>query len=202
MKIRAYFISLLFCFITSAALAQDPAPLAILKQTSAQMLSALKQNKASLKTDPKVIYHIVNTVLLPHIDLDTMSRSVVGRNAWVSATPAQREEFKELFTHQVTKTYSAALSSYRDEQVKFFPIRGGITGNRIQIQSEIMRSNGQKIPVSYRLVDLNGNWKVYDFSVEGVSIVSSYRSQFASVLSEKGLPGLLTEMHRRYGQPQ
>lgn len=200
MKIRAYFVALLFCFITSAALAQDPAPLAILKQTSAQMLSALKQNKASLKTDPKAIYHIVNTVLLPHVDLDTMSRSVVGRNAWVSATPAQREDFKQLFTHQVIKTYSTALSSYQNEQVVFFPIRGGVTGNRVQVQSEIIRANGQKIPVSYRLVNLGGNWKVYDFSVEGVSIISSYRSQFAGALSQSGLTGLLTKMHQRYGQ--
>lgn len=200
MKIRAYFALLVFCFITSAALAQDPAPLAILKNTSSEMLSALKQNKASLRNNPAVIYHIVNTVLLPHVDLDTMSRSVVGRNAWDSATPAQREDFKKLFTHQVTKTYSAALSSYHDERVEFFPIRGGVTGNRVQIQSEILRANGQKIPVSYRLVNLGGNWKVYDFSVEGVSIVTSYRSQFSSTLSQGGLASLLTKMHQRYGQ--
>jgi len=173
----------------------------VLQQTSDQMLSTLKVNQTSLKNDSGAIYRIVNKILLPHVDLDIMARSVVGRVAWDNASTEQKEKFKKLFTHQIIKTYSAALSSYHNDKVKFYPIRpGAMTGNRVQVQSEIIRTNGQRIPVSYRLINVNGQWKVYDFSVEEVSIVQSYRSQFSNELSQAGLGGLVQKMQQRYGQ--
>lgn len=196
MKAR-YWLGILFSFIWIVqAFAQGP--LEMLQQTSDQMISALKTNKASMKKNSGVVYGIVNRILLPHVDLETMARSVVGRSYWMEATPAQRDEFKRLFTRQVTSTYATALSSYQDEKVKFYPIRGG--GDRVQVQSVIIRSNGQNIPVSYRLINYGGNWKVYDFSVEGVSIVQSYSAQYANDLAQGGLANLLTHMRTRYGR--
>lgn len=193
---------LVMCFSVwmVAALAQDPAPVAMLKSTSDQMLSALKSNKATMKNNPDTIYRLVNSILLPHVDLESMGRSVIGRTYWYQATPAQREEFKKLFTRQVTQTYATALESYENETVKFFPIRAYNPGaQRVQVQSQIVRSNGQTIPVSYRLINQGGSWKVYDFSVEGVSIVSSYAAQFANDLQQGGLANLLTKMRQKYG---
>lgn len=188
----------LFC--TLSALAQDPPPLTMLKQTSAQLLDALKQNKATMKNNPGVIYKMVNSILLPHVDLESMGRSVIGRTYWYKATPAEREEFKKLFTRQVTQTYSTALQSYENEQVKFLPIRAyNPSAQRVQVQSNIVRSNGQTIPVSYRLINQGGQWKVYDFSVEGVSIVQSYAAQFSNDLQQGGLSNLLTKMREKYG---
>lgn len=196
MKVR-YWLAILFSFVWIAqAFAQGP--LEMLQSTSDQMIAALKANKASMKKNPGVVYGIVNRVLLPHVDLETMARSVVGRSYWMEATPAQREEFKKLFTRQVTSTYATALSSYQDEKVKFYPIRG--SGERVQVQSVIIRSNGQNIPVSYRLINYSGNWKVYDFAVEGVSIVQSYSAQFSNDLSQGGLANLLKSMRARYGK--
>lgn len=193
---------LVMCFSVwmVAALAQDPAPVAMLKSTSDQMLSALRSNKATMKNNPDTIYRLVNSILLPHVDLESMGRSVIGRTYWYQATPAQREEFKKLFTRQVTQTYATALESYENETVKFFPIRAYNPGaQRVQVQSQIVRSNGQTIPVSYRLINQGGSWKVYDFSVEGVSIVSSYAAQFANDLQQGGLANLLTKMRQKYG---
>lgn len=199
MKIRLWF-GFLLCFMVSVALAQEPAPLAMLQNTSQQMLDALKQNKVSMKSNSRVIYNIVDRILLPHVDLDTMSRSVVGRTYWNQATPAQQAQFKKLFTHQVVQTYSSALQSYNNEQVKFSPIRAyDPSAGRVQVQSTIIRGNGQTIPVSYRLLNVGGTWKVYDFSVEGVSLVQSYQAQFADALSQGGMANLLTKMQQRYG---
>ena len=133
MKIKLWLV-FLFCLLTGVAIA-DESPLTMLQQTSDQMLSALKQNKASLKSNSSVIYGIVNRILLPHIDLESMSRSVVGRTYWQQATPAQREEFKKLFTHQVTQTYSAALSSYQNEEVKFSSDSCGVTGDEFRCKA-------------------------------------------------------------------
>ena len=196
MKIRSWLV-LVLCFIWGVALAQSPVDM--LKQTSDQMLAALKQNKASLKNNPGIIYGLVNRILLPHVDLESMSRSVIGRTYWDQATPQQKEEFKKLFTRQVVQTYSDALASYENEQVKFQPLRD-TSGNRVQVHSSIVRPNGQVIAVNYRLINSGGDWKVYDFSVEGISIVQSYRAQFADDLSQGGLAGLLTKMRQKYGK--
>lgn len=200
MKIKHWIVAIVCLVSAFAAFAQESAPVAMLQQTSDQMLSALKQNKATLKSDPEAIYRIVNRILLPKIDLESMGRSVVGRTYWMQATPTQREEFKRLFTRQVTQTYSAALSSYQNEEVKFYPMRDNTPGaQRVQVQSVIVRGNGQTIPVNYRLINEGGAWKVYDFSVEGVSIVQSYSAQFSSDLQQGGLATLLVKMRQRYG---
>jgi phospholipid transport system substrate-binding protein len=195
MKLRFFWVLLFSFLITNVALANDPAPLSMLKQTSAQMLSALKQNRAQLQNNPNLIHRIVVQILLPHVDLDSMSRAVVGRSYWSQATPAQQSQFKKVFTDTVIRTYSTAISSYQEEQIKFYPVRGfNIGQTQAQVRSEILRKNGQVIPVSYRLVQKNGQWFVTDFSVEGVSLIQSYQSQFAGVLSQNGFSGLLTRL--------
>lgn len=162
-----------------------PDPTGELKDWSEQMIAALKQNQASMKKDPKVVYGIVNDVLVPHSDVDLMARLALGRNPWNNATPQEKVDFIEAFKKLMLRTYASGLSSYTDESVKFYPIRGGIQEGqkRVEVKSEILRNDGPNIAVSYRLIYENGAWFVYDFSVEGISMIDSFRSQFASDLS-------------------
>jgi phospholipid transport system substrate-binding protein len=147
-----------------------------------------------LKSNPKVVYGIVHRVLLPHVDIATMSRAVLGP-AWNSATPAQQHEFAQEFTRLLIHTYSSAFASYKDEEVKFYPIRGDIAGRHsVQANSQIIRKNGPPITVSYRLVQRGGNWKVADFSVDGISIIQSFRSQFSQELNQGGIDGLIQRL--------
>ena len=132
---------------------------------------------------------------LPHADLDLMSEQVLGRY-WAQASPEQRSEFKNQFTYFITRTYSTALSSYSNQTIKFYPIRGGVSGNKVQVNSAITTSHGN-VSVSYRLALINDQWKVYDFSVEGVSLVENYRSQFADILRTQGMAGLLDRLKSR-----
>jgi phospholipid transport system substrate-binding protein len=160
-----------------------------LKTTTDQMLVALKQTQ---NRNSQALYSLVQRILLPHIDLDLMSEQVVGRD-WAKASPAQRAEFKKQFTFFVTRTYSTALASYSNEKVRFFPIRG-MAGNKVQVNSSIDQANGQSLAVSYRLILEQGQWKVYDFSVEGVSLVQNYRSQFVEILRTHGMAGLINQL--------
>jgi phospholipid transport system substrate-binding protein len=129
----------------------------------------------------------------PHFALQEMSRIVVGRNAWNAATPDQRMQFAQQFKKLLIRTYSSALASYQDETVKFMPIRGGISGNRVQVNSVILRQGAPSIAVSYRLIQLGQDWKVYDLSVDGISLVESYRTQFAAQISQGGNLSTLTQ---------
>jgi phospholipid transport system substrate-binding protein len=190
MKIKSLFLTFFLMLFTACVFA-DEAPVAMLKQVSAQMIGELDKNQGHI-TKP-LISNIIHRILLPHVDLESMSRSVIGRQYWTQATPAQKEEFKRSFTNLVIKVYSAPLASYKGETIEFKPMRDA-SAVRPQVESIVVRPNGQRIPVSYRMVQSSGAWKVYDFSVEGISLISSYRSQFDSLLQQKGMTGLLNKL--------
>jgi phospholipid transport system substrate-binding protein len=188
---KAIILSLCFLFGLQTALAQS-SPIDMLQSTTDQMLVAL--DKTSDKTS-ETLYDLVQKILVPHVDLDNMSQQILGI-AWQNASAAQKEAFNQEFTYFVTRTYSTALASYKNQKVRYFPIRGGVTGDRVQVSSAIDQTNGQSISVNYRLFRTGSEWKVYDFSVEGVSIVNNYRSQFSGPLRTKGLDGLIAQLKK------
>lgn len=175
-------------------------PVTQLQNIANQMVKSLEQNKSHL-SNMNVIRGIVNRNLLPNVDLTRMSASVVGRY-WRDASATQKSQFKKEFAYLVTTTYAAALSSYDGDKVQFYPLRGNYAQqSTVSVRSLIVRASGQRIPVDYDLVREGSQWKVYDFSIENVSMVQSYRSQFAGVLSTSGISGLLQQLqqHNRAG---
>lgn len=188
------FLILFLCVISPLCFA-IASPTDQLQQIANRMITQLESKKSQLH-NMHVIRHIVNQVLLPNVDLDRMSASVVGRN-WRSTTDAQRNQFKKEFSYLVTTTYASALSSYDGDRVNFQPIRGDYASRQtMHVSSVIIRKNGQHIPITYDVLRSGDQWKVYDFSIEHVSMVQSYRSQFAGVLANGGMPALLTRLQR------
>lgn len=178
------------CIVSNSFAATNPVSLL---ENLAQELTAKLDAKQHLSTG--YVKTAIRQIVLPAFDVNIMSRSVVGKRYWDEATPEQKERFIAKFTTQVIQVYSAPLKQYNHDQIKFFPLRGGISeNNRVVVHSMIFRSNGQQIPVDYRLVFNNGQWKVYDFSVEGVSMVESYRSQYSTTLEEGGVRALIGRM--------
>ncbi|KTC85602.1 MULTISPECIES: MlaC/ttg2D family ABC transporter substrate-binding protein [Legionella] len=171
-------------------------PMSMLEMTSNQILTTLKQNKANLKNNTQVIYQAVERYLLPNVDVSGMSRSVLGRKAWGEASSAEKQQFSRAFTQLVIRTYSTPLAEYTDETVKFLPIRGSLESRFIRINSIIVRSKGKNIPLSYSLISKNGQWKIYDLSVEGVSLLQSFRSQFAEALQNSSMQDLIKQMQQ------
>ncbi len=169
-------------FVFSQWVYAESSPVAMLEQIAQQIISTLKQNKGNLKNNHQIIHQAVQRYLLPKVDVSGMSRSVLGRQAWNAATPAERSEFSQAFTQLVIRTYATPLAEYTDETVKFLPQRAAATGQFTRINSVIIRSNGQNIPLSYSLVAKNGQWKIYDLSVEGVSLLQSFHNQFGQAL--------------------
>ncbi|CAL7960375.1 phospholipid transport system substrate-binding protein [Gammaproteobacteria bacterium] len=190
-KILVAAFGILFC---ASSFAVDPAPLAMLKSTSGQMLHELDKHIGNLKHNDKLVYDLVNRVLVPHFDLLSMSRAVVGRDYWQKATSSTQGQFIKEFTRYVISTYSSALQSYDGETIKFYPIRGGIS-DRVQIDSDLLLKNGPPIQMQYRLTQQGERWLIYDFSVDGVSIIKNYNSQFASTLRQGGLEVLVQKLH-------
>jgi len=187
---------LLFLFVSTAVAASSP--VSTLDSVANQIISSLRQNKANLKRNPTLTHRIVYRYLIPHVDVSGMSRSVLGRNAWKKATKTQRARFTKVFTQLVVRTYSGALADYTNERIKFFPLRSGYAGKkRVKVSSAIVRTRGPNIRIDYRVILLKGSWKIYDMSIEGVSLLRSFRSQFKQVLSGSNLDGLIKKLQRR-----
>ncbi len=191
---KKWFITLfsfIFCVVTYAAVA----PIPLLQSVSSQLISELKRNEATLKTKPQLVYNMVMRILVPHVDTESMARNALGRSTWQNATTAQQEQFTHLFTTLVVRTYSSALAEYTDEQVRFYPRHSTIGSDRAQVESEVIRAGGgQPISVRYFLVRAGSTWKLYDFSVDGISMVASFRSQFLEEIQKTGIDGLLRKL--------
>ena len=169
-------------------------PVPMLEHTAQHIIQTLKENQTNLQDNPKIIRQAIQTYLLPHIDVEGMSRSVLGRQAWMKATPTEKSAFAKEFTQLVIRTYAAPLAQYAGETIQFSPVRGNLDNRFIRVNSIIVRPNGQRIPLSYNLVAKGGDWKIYDLNVEGVSLLQSFRTQFSNILQQGNMHDLLEQM--------
>jgi phospholipid transport system substrate-binding protein len=191
------FLALFFLGIFAFA-ASSPMPM--LEKTANQLISQLQKNKSKLKNNPALINRLVNSYILPHVDQEQMARSVVNRAIWSNASSVQRSEFVSQFRQLVIRTYASAFSNYTNETVKFKPLRSGqLNQSYVKVNSIVARSGAPSIPVTYAVSKSGGKWMITDFSVDGVSMVSSFKSQFASLDTGKGLPGL-TSILKKHNQ--
>lgn len=190
-------LGVVLCLLASSFSFANPSPLPMLEQSAEQMIQYLKNNKGQLRQHPQKISQAVEQYLLPQVDLEGMSRSVLGRQTWVSSTAAEKQAFRKAFTQLVIRTYATPLANYSDEQIHFFPLRGSSDKRFLQVKSEIIRHQGKSIPLQYSVIFLGGQWKIYDFSVEGISLIQSFRSQFAQSLQHARLNEVVQDMQAR-----
>jgi phospholipid transport system substrate-binding protein len=170
---------------TQTASANDSDPVSMLQSLANQMIANLKANKATLKTNPSLVYSLAKKIVVPHADLAEMSKRVLPPTIWNSATSSQRSQFEDQFTTLLVRTYASALSDYTDQTVEFRPVRGGSAGkSNVHVDSQIIRRDGAPINVNYSLIRQGSNWMLYDMTVEGVSLIESFRSQFYDKVSQ------------------
>ncbi|HRD50116.1 MAG: ABC transporter substrate-binding protein [Candidatus Competibacter sp.] len=172
------------------------APQDVVQDTSARMVDALRKNRTALDRDPGRLYELVHQIVLPNFDFELMSRWVLGR-AWQQATPEQRRRFTEEFRTLLVRTYAKALLEYSDEEIRVLPQPAMADGNETTVRTEVKPKTGQPIPINYSMHLGNDVWRVYDVTVEGVSLVTNYRSTFASQIRNNGLDALIADLRQR-----
>jgi phospholipid transport system substrate-binding protein len=127
-------------------------------------------------------------------DYGEMSRATLSRN-WEKLNPQQQQEFTALFKALLEKFYADTILSYKDQEVTFGKERA-LGENRFEVETKLL-SGSTETPINFRLVQKNGEWWVYDFSVEGISVVTNYRSQFNRVLSKETPEGMLANLRKQ-----
>jgi len=168
------------------------------RETTSQVVERLTRDKAELQAHPERIYEVIHELVLPRFDFTSMSKWVLG-SAWRSATPAQREAFTNEFRTLLVRTYAKALLEYSEEEIRVLPSESAGGGsNLVVVKTEVDQpGGGGPIPIHYRMHVQDGQWKVVDVAVDGVSLVSTYRGSFASEIQKGGLDALIAKLGER-----
>jgi phospholipid transport system substrate-binding protein len=170
---------------------------AIVRQTTDQVIDRLVAEKVQLKAHPERIYELIHELVIPHFDFPSMAKWVLGKS-WREASEQQRSAFVDEFQTLLVRTYAKALLEYSEEVIKFLPSEPNPQSNLIVVKTEVEQPGGtMPIPIHYRMHVSGGEWKVVDVSVDGVSLVSTYRGSFASEIQKGGLDALIAKLAER-----
>jgi phospholipid transport system substrate-binding protein len=168
----------------------------VVQYTTERMLVVLKAEREVLRKSPDRIYALVNQIILPHFDFTRMSRWVLARY-WREATEEQRSRFIQEFRSLLVRTYATALLEYADQTVDVLPLQATAGATDVVVRTEVKQSGGYPIPIQYRMSLEGGDWKVYDVTIDGISLVASYRNTFGNEIARNGLDGLIATLEAR-----
>jgi len=176
--------------LAEASVGTIESPVDLLERTSAQVIKILRDDRELLKTDPDRIYKIIDEYILPHLDDVTMAKLALGKN-WKIATKEQKQEFVGEFQNLLVRTYSKSLVEFKDQEIKYFPVKLAADADKTSVKAEVIQPGGPSIPMAYRMRIKDNAWKVYDIKIDGVSLVTSYRGTFTQEIRKSGMEGLL-----------
>jgi phospholipid transport system substrate-binding protein len=171
------------------ALAQE-APDAMVKRIASETIQLIKSDQMVAAGDPARVREVIETKLLPNFDFTRMTQLAMGRN-WARATPEQQQRLTAEFQTLLVRTYSNALTQYRDETIDVKPLRADASAGEVTVRSEVVRAGRPPVQIDYSMAKTPQGWKAYDVIVGGVSLVTNYRVEFAEQVKAGGVDGLV-----------
>ena len=196
-------LTLLFSSLSFAAdTAPMPNPVKMLNDTAQETIQQITAVRAKLKINDDApvpfaqVYKIIDTLVIPDVDLVAISERTIG-SAFKEASAQDQQRFIDAYKTLLINTYGRVLANYKDQKVQFFKVRGGYEGlSQVNVNSQFIFANRDPIKVTYTLIfDKKANeWNVVDVSVEGISLLESFKSQFTAELQKGGLKQLLATL--------
>lgn len=190
---------LVLLLLTTPVVASASMPEDIVRQTSDQMLAELTDRKQELQASPGKIYDLVEHIVLPRFDFQRMSRLVLGKY-WPRASESEKGAFVNAFQELLVRTYATALLNYSGQEIVYLPVQRKADSNEVTVNTQVQSTGALPIPIDYRLYRDGDDWKVFDVSIDGISLVSNYRSSFASQIRRHKLSGLIQKLEQRNAQ--
>lgn len=174
----------------------DVAPDALIKNVSQEVMAIIKQDKDIQAGNQRKILDLVEAKILPNFNFTRMTRLAVGKN-WRQATQEQQQNLVKEFRALLVRTYSTALSNYKDQTVDIKPVKLQPNDTETLVRTLINQPGGQPVQIDYNMEKAGDSWKVYDVIVAGVSLVTNYRSTFDRQIAESGIDGLIKTLSEK-----
>jgi phospholipid transport system substrate-binding protein len=181
------------------AVAQDVAPDALVRSVTDDVIAVVKQDKDIQSGSTRKTIALVEEKVLPHFDFTRMTALAMGIN-WRKATAEQQKVLVEQFKTLLVRTYSTALSAYRNQVIEVKPLRAQPNDTEVTVRSEVKQSGAEAVSIDYSMSKTPAGWKVYDVAVGGVSLVATYRDTFAGEVRNGGVDGLIKSLEGKNRQ--
>ena len=183
----------------SAAKAGDTGASAqrFVQQVTSTIVDELTARRDELRDDPQALYELVDRHILPYFDFERMSRRVLGKKRWTNASAEQRERFVSAFRILLVRTYAMVLNEYRGQPLVYLDPVARKKEDEVVIPAQIELSGGQTVRFAYAMQRSGTEWKVFDVAIDGVSLVTNYRSSFRSEIARHGVDGLIDRLEEK-----
>jgi phospholipid transport system substrate-binding protein len=168
-----------------------------MKSVTSELIAVLQENGGA--SQPAKVADLVEAKVLPLFDFPRMTSIAVALN-WRGATPAQQKALTAEFKTLLVRTYSVALSNYRDQRIDYLPLHAAGGDTDVTVRSMVRQRGAEPLSIDYEMEQTPSGWQVYDIKIAGVSMVVNYRATFASQVRETGLDGLIKSLSAKNAQ--
>jgi phospholipid transport system substrate-binding protein len=183
--------SLLSLCVARPSMAEQ-GPVDVLQDMTDQVIEIIEQ-EPDIFSNPARMRAVANEVILPHIDFNALSRWVLGKY-WRKATPQQRHDFAVEFQELLLGSYMRQVTTYKENVVRFMPLREGQKEGRVTVYAEVEQTDGPIVHATFRMHRVNTQWLIYDVAVEGISLVATHRSGFSREIHNSGIDSLIARL--------
>lgn len=192
---KPYTLALILFLLPTVTNAVSEEPVELIRTTTKRILGKLAQ-APEIKSEPDRLKRLVEENIVPSIDFVRLSRLTLGKH-WRTASTDQRNRFSDEFKQLLMRTYSTSLTEYSGQEIEYIPLKGAIDGKRSAVRTKLHQSDGSPVTVDYSLYKTGADWKIYDVTIEGVSLVVNYRSSFGQEIRTHGLDSLIQHLATR-----
>jgi phospholipid transport system substrate-binding protein len=178
----------------------DPQP--VIADTISELIERLEESREQIKQDDSIAYDISDELIAPHIDFPRIARLVIGKY-WRSASEEQRQRLIEEIRTLLIRSYVTAMTSYVDDiidhkdSIHYQPSRYKPGDRKASVRATIEIDKGRTVEVQYQVYLKDGQWKIYDIRIEGISLAITYRTSFGETIRREGLDSLIAQLEER-----
>lgn len=186
---------LLTIALVSIGLQANPNAQTVVQEASHELLDRLQGSKEN-RPGTAAIENLVAESVARHVDVEAFSRLVLGKH-WLSSAPEQRIRFVAVFSRRIVRTYAAALRDAQVTDIHFPAPRDSGNSDRAVIPTVVELAGSPALQIGYRMYLKDGQWKIYDVMIEGISMAINYRAEFSPIINNDGVAGLIQLLETR-----
>ena len=185
--------SLLLTVLISAAACAEEAPDALIQRVTEEVLEIVRKDKDIQNGSTQKVVDLAEKKVLPHFNFQHMTALALGKE-WRKASPQQQQQLTAEFKTLLVRTYSNALTGYRNQRIVYKPFKMNAGDTDVLVRTEVVQPGSKPVQLDYSLEKQDSGWKVYDVVVAGISLVTNYRDQFGQEVRNGGIDGLIASI--------
>ena len=185
--------SLFFAALLAGSVVAEETPDALVQRVTTEVLDIVGKDADIKNGNANKVVDLVERKVLPHFNFQRMTSLALGKE-WRKASPQQRDQLTAEFKTLLVRTYSNALTNYKNQKVVFKPFRMAPGETEVLVRTEVLQPGSKPVQLDYGLEKGDNGWKVYDVVVAGISLVTNYRDQFATEVRNGGIDGLIASI--------